>query len=98
MPDEDLMQAEWEKHGSCYFKRALDYFTAIENLFVRLNLPNIRSMSQPTASSIKSAFLQLNAPQLFSSAINVRMNSQGQLDEISLCYDLQYRFISCARR
>ena len=98
MPDEDLMQAEWEKHGSCYFKSAREYFAAIESLFLRLNVPNIRAMTHPSAASVKNGFLQLNAPQLFSSAISVKMNSQGQLEEIHLCYDLQYRFISCAQR
>jgi ribonuclease I len=52
-------------------------------------------MKNPTFSSIKNAFLTLNSPQLFSSAINVYMNDDGQLGEIRICYDLQYKFISC---
>jgi ribonuclease T2 len=112
MPDEDLMQAEWEKHGkiiqlshciekkhfltgSCYYATATDYFTAIEYLFNQLNIPNIREMKQPTFSSIKNAFLTLNSPELFASAIYVYMDKQGRLNEIRICYDLQYKFISC---
>ena len=95
MPDEDLMQAEWEKHGSCYYATATDYFSAIEFLFNQLNLPDIRSMKQATFSTIKTAFLRLNSPRLFASAINVYMDGQGQLSEIRLCYDLQYNLISC---
>ncbi|CAF3393091.1 unnamed protein product [Rotaria socialis] len=95
MPDEDLMQAEWEKHGSCYFKTATDYFNAIEYLFNELKTPDIRAMNQPTSSSIKNAFLRLNSPQLFPSAIQVYMDKQGQFDEIRICYDLQYNYISC---
>ena len=94
MPDEDLMQAEWEKHGSCYYATANDYFTIIEYLYYQLNFPDIRSMKQPTFSTIKNAFLKLN-PRLFASAINVYMNNQGQLSEIRICYDLEYNFISC---
>lgn len=94
MPDEDLMQAEWEKHGSCYFSTPTDYFQTIEYLFNQLTIPNIRSMQQTTFYSIKNAFLNSNS-RLFASAINVYMNDQGQLDEIRICYDLQYRFISC---
>jgi ribonuclease I len=52
-------------------------------------------MKNPTFSSIKNAFLTLNSPQLFSSAMNVHMDRDGQLDEIRICYDLQYRFTSC---
>ncbi|CAF2599536.1 unnamed protein product [Rotaria sp. Silwood2] len=97
MPDEDLMQAEWEKHGSCYYKTATDYFKAIEYLFNQLKIPNIRALNQPTLSSIKNAFLTLNSPQLFSSAIQVYMKKGGQLQEIRLCYDLQYNFIDCTQ-
>lgn len=95
MPDEDLMQAEWEKHGSCYFSTATDYFDTIEYLYNRLKIPDLRSMQQSTFSTIKNAFVKLNAPKLFASAIHVSMDRQGQLNEIRLCYDLDYNFISC---
>ncbi|CAF4159057.1 unnamed protein product, partial [Adineta steineri] len=79
MPDEDLMQAEWEKHGSCYFKTPMEYFTVIENLFNQLKIPDIRTMKQPTYKTIRDAFVSLNSPNLFYSAINVQMNQEGQL-------------------
>lgn len=81
--------------GSCYFPTATDYFTTIEYLFNDLNIPDIRAMKQPTYSSIKNAVLTLNSPKLFASAINVYMDKQGQLDEVRICYDLEYNFISC---
>ncbi|CAF4216741.1 unnamed protein product, partial [Rotaria sordida] len=81
--------------GSCYYNTAIDYFKMIESLFNQLKIPDIRAMNQPTLSSIKNAFLTLNSPQLFPSAIHVKMNNQGRLEEIRLCYDLQYNFISC---
>ncbi|UJR10376.1 hypothetical protein I4U23_014581 [Adineta vaga] len=95
IPDEDLMQGEWEKHGSCYFETPMEYFTTIERLYNQLNIPDIRAIRNPTYTSIKNAFLALNSPKLFASAIYVRMDQQGQLDEIRFCYDLNYRFISC---
>lgn len=52
-------------------------------------------MNNPTATSIKNAFVQLNPPKLSSSAIQVNMDRNGRLDEIRICYDLQYNFISC---
>ena len=60
-----------------------------------MNIPDINSIKQATFSSIKNAFLKLNSPELFSSSIIVYMNKQGQLDEIRICYDLQYNFINC---
>ena len=95
MPDEDLMQSEWEKHGSCYFPSATDYFHTIEYLFNRLNIPDIRSMGKTSYWKIKKAFLRLNSARLFPSAIFVKMNRHGQLKEIRICYDLHYNFISC---
>ncbi|CAF0847468.1 unnamed protein product [Adineta ricciae] len=95
MPDEDLMQAEWEKHGTCYFKTPTDYFTKIEYLYNQLTIPDIQAMKNPTYQSIKSAFLKLNSPDLFASAIYVRTDSQGQLIEVRFCYDLYFRYTSC---
>ena len=95
MPDEILMQNQWEKHGSCYFSSATAYFNTIEYLYNQLNIPDIRSMGRTTYFVIKNAFLELNSPQLFSSAIYVNMRRNGQLKEIRFCYDLQYNFISC---
>jgi len=68
---------------------------AIEYLFNQLNIPDIYSIKQPTFSLIKNEFLKLNSPELFSSSIIVNMDKQGQLDEIRICYDLQYNFINC---
>ena len=52
-------------------------------------------MESATVRSIKNAFLQLNSPKLFSSAISIRMNQNGDLQEVRLCYDLHYRFLNC---
>ena len=95
MPDEVLMQSEWEKHGSCYFRTATDYFNTIESLYNRLNIPDIRSMGDTTFLTIKNAFFKLNSPQLFATAFYVNTRRNGQLREIRFCYDLQYNFISC---
>lgn len=94
MPDEYLMQAEWEKHGSCFFGTAVEYFDRIETLFNRLTLPNLRGMKSAGRTAIRSEFLRLN-PQLPSSALQIFVNEQNELEEIRLCYDLQFRYRSC---
>ncbi|CAF0913157.1 unnamed protein product [Adineta ricciae] len=95
MPDEDLIQSQWEKHGTCYFKTATEYYQTIENLYGSLNIPDIASMKNVTAANIKSTFLTLN-PTLFASAIQVSMDYENRLKEIKICYDLKQKFVRCS--
>lgn len=39
-PGEQLLQGEWEKHGSCAFDSAQQYFAKEQELFSSLKLPN----------------------------------------------------------
>ena len=39
-PSEQLLQGEWEKHGSCAFDSAQQYFAKEQELFNALKLPN----------------------------------------------------------
>jgi len=94
MPDEELVQAEWEKHGTCHYETAVTYYTVTEDLFKFLIIPDIRSMKNPTATIIKNAFLAQN-PQLPSAAIQVSMDSKNNLKEVKVCYNLKYQFTSC---
>ncbi|CAF1051641.1 unnamed protein product [Rotaria sordida] len=93
MPGEYLQQSEWEKHGTCYFATATDYFTTVEKLYKSLNIPDIRAMKNPTATTIKDSFLKLN-PKLPSSSIKVIMES-SRLKEIDICYGLNLQFANC---
>jgi ribonuclease I len=74
----------------------MDYYKVTEELFQMIRRPSINIMSSATASVIKDAFLALNYPSLFASAIRVEMNSMNRLKEVKICYDLQFRFKSCA--
>jgi len=99
MPDEDLIQAEWEKHGTCYYATAHDYYVIAERLFYGLDVPpNLKTLAQnPTASTanqIKTEFLKLN-PKLRSTNIVVQTASKNKLKEIQICYDLNYNFADC---
>ncbi|CAF3372989.1 unnamed protein product [Rotaria socialis] len=96
MPDEDLVQGEWEKHGTCYYPAASDYYTIAEYLFKSLQIPEYSLLNTGSATIIKNAFLTLNVPTLFGSAVRVDMNSNGRLKEVKICYNLQYQFATCA--
>jgi ribonuclease I len=66
----------------------------MEKLYKSLNIPDIRSMKNITATSVKNSFLTLN-PKLFSSAIVVSMDADKQLKEIKICYNFSNQLVSC---
>ncbi len=63
-------------------------------MYKSLNIPNIASMQNATQTSIKNEFLKLN-PKLFSSAIQVTMDSDKRLKEIKICFNLNDQLINC---
>lgn len=103
MPSEHLMQNEWEKHGTCYWKKPEDYFSQIENLYSKIKLPNdfTNIFNNQTITkrlrrdAIKQSILNLN-PQLNAKHIDVQMTNQGKkLKEVAFCYDHQFNHINC---
>ncbi|CAF1208249.1 unnamed protein product [Adineta steineri] len=94
MPSEDLMQGEWEKHGTCYYNQPMDYYMITEKIYQALRIPTNNVMTSSSAVVIKDAFLTLNSPALFASAVQIDM-SGSKLKEVKICYDLQFRYASC---
>ncbi len=83
-PGKQLLQAEWEKHGSCAFEKAEDYFKKQEELFDSLKLPK----GLPSEKELK-AYIQQHNPQFKGKNM---IKSHG---EIRLCYSLDYKAIDC---
>jgi ribonuclease T2 len=103
MPSENLMQAEWEKHGTCYWQKPEDYFEQINILHSKIHLPdNINEiLHNQTISkrlrreSIQQSFLNLN-PQLTPDYIDITMINKGKkLKEVAFCYDHSFNHIKC---
>jgi ribonuclease T2 len=103
MPSENLMQAEWEKHGTCYWQKPEDYFEQIHKLYSKIHLPdNINEiLNNQTLSkrekrdSIKQSFLNLN-PKLTAEQIDIITANKGKkLKEVGFCYDHQFNHIKC---
>ncbi|UJR11284.1 hypothetical protein I4U23_015466 [Adineta vaga] len=94
MPSETLMQAEWEKHGTCYYDKPINYYQITEQLYQALRLPARNILESSSATAIKNSILTLNSPAIFSSAIKIDM-SGTRLKEVKICYDLQLRFTAC---
>lgn len=95
MPGVKLIQSEWEKHGSCYYKNAVDYLTKTKQLFKQLTLPKWSKNNPPpkTSKRVSQIFKQLN-PKLLTKNMIVKFKNSN-LKEIRICYDLEYQHISC---
>lgn len=103
MPSEVLMQAEWEKHGTCYWQKPEDYFEQIKRLHSKIILPtNIESIlnnqtitKRLRAAMIKQSFRQLNS-DLPEDAVEIRMIHRGRkLSEVAFCYDQNFGYVKC---
>ena len=103
MPSENLMQAEWEKHGTCYWQTPEEYFSQISSLYTKIRLPNDLEeiLSNSTISKrsrrqmIKDLFLKIN-PELQSDQIDVQMVNRGKLlKEVAFCYDQHFNHTTC---
>jgi ribonuclease T2 len=103
MPSEILMQAEWEKHGTCYWQTPDEYFRQISTLHGQLHLPeniveiasNGSLLKQARSIAIKDAFLKLNS-QVKTDQIDIIMADKGRrLKEVAFCYDLNFIYTTC---
>ncbi len=97
VPGVKLIQSEWEKHGSCYYKNAVDYLATTKKLFNQLTLPQWHKNNPPPKKSkqVRKIFKQLNQKLLTK---NIITNFKGNnLNEIRICYDLEYQYISCPK-
>ncbi|UJR21631.1 hypothetical protein I4U23_024708 [Adineta vaga] len=103
MPSESLMQAEWEKHGTCYWNTPEDYFERINNIYSKISLPkntheilsNQTLTKRQRRQSIIQSFLDIN-PQLTSDNIEVTMIHKGKdLKEVAFCYDYSFNHTKC---
>jgi ribonuclease T2 len=98
MPSERLVARQWAKHGSCMVKRPANYLKVIRVLRSGLRLPDYDRISREdglTAGRIRAAFADAN-PGWPESAIGVRLNARGWLEELRLCYSRTFRPVRCS--
>jgi ribonuclease T2 len=97
MPSERLVARQWAKHGSCMVKRPANYLKVIGILRSGLRFPDYDRVSREdslTAGRIRAAFADAN-PAWPESAIGVKLNARGWLEEIRLCYSKRFRPVRC---
>ena len=83
-PGEQLLQGEWEKHGSCAFDSAQQYFAKEQELFSSLKLPN-----QHLSRNELFRWMKQHNPQLKNAYLGASRN------ELFICYDKKWQVINC---
>jgi len=103
MPSVELMQNEWQAHGSCAFDTPAEYFDRTAVLWQRFSQPDLAALARAgrevTAGEVKDAIVRANAAQgLTRSDIVVFVGSGNWLREAMVCYDRNWRAIRCPMR
>ncbi|MGL4250000.1 MAG: ribonuclease T2 family protein [Aeromonas sp.] len=100
VPGVDLIQGEWQKHGTCTGMSSSLYFEKIRELWGTLNKPDMSKIvnkeNQTTAGEIVKAFVEMNkAAGLTDDAVAVRVARKNYLNEVLICYDTSFKFRAC---
>lgn len=98
MPSERLIARQWAKHGSCMVRRPDAYLKVTRILWDSYRIPDYDRISREeglTAGRIRAAFADAN-PGIPASAIGVKLNSRGWLEEMRLCYAKTFRPTRCS--
>ena len=111
MPSADLMQNEWQAHGTCGWSTPDRYFADIDKVYSRLRRPTSADMlgaaaapadagpnrlAETTSGDIKQAFLKLN-PALPKDSLRVSVASGSRLKEVWVCLDKRLQPMACPR-
>ncbi|MDH2433911.1 hypothetical protein QCD60_15200 [Pokkaliibacter sp. MBI-7] len=97
MPGVQLIQGEWQKHGSCAFDAPADYFSEIQQLWQRIQRPPLEPLAaggRISTAAIKQAFIALN-PGLGRDDMLVQAGKNNRFNEIFICLDKQGQFRRC---
>ena len=100
MPSARLIARQWAKHGSCMTKKPETYFGVTRVLWESLRIPEYDRISfedDLTAGRIRKAFAAAN-PGIPASAVGVKLNERGWLQELRLCYSKRFRPTRCDDR
>lgn len=97
-PSADLIQHEWDKHGSCMtLSGPAEYFTKANALFGRLRYPNMDALSRRrslTVAQFRTAFARAN-PGITAAMVSVATTNTGWLQEVRLCLNTALRYRAC---
>lgn len=99
-PSAALLARQWAKHGSCMTRRPETYFKVTRILWNGVRMPDADALSREekvTAGRLREEFSRLN-PGWPASAVGVKLNPRGWLEEMRLCYDKRFMPAKCDSR
>ncbi len=99
-PSARLIARQWAKHGACMTKKPETYFGVTRILWESLRIPDYDRISREdglTAGRIREAFASAN-PGWQPAHVGVKLNREGWLQELRLCYDKRLRPTRCDDR
>lgn len=97
-PSARLAARQWRKHGTCMTRRPETYFRVSGILWNSLRWPDLDRLSREddlTAGMLRERFIDAN-PAFRKEAIGVKRNPRGWLEEIRICYGLNFRPVPCS--
>ncbi len=93
MPNADLIQHEWEKHGSCTTLTANAYFDALDRAFAGFHIPDrLVRPERPVAMSLAALRREIAGanPGLTEDMFGLRCGHDGRVEELRLCLDARF--------
>lgn len=96
-PSPELMQHEWERHGSCYSRDPARYFATGARLYRQVRFPAMRVLAADRALTVgqfRAAFARAN-PGMDASMLAMLVNRGGWLQEVHVCMNRALRWHAC---
>ncbi len=96
-PSPQLLQHEWQAHGSCGWSSPKAYFDQAAALYDQVAMPRIETIDRNalTAGAVRRAFVRANRGRLSADGIFVAVDRRGRLTEVRLCHDLTFQPSRC---
>lgn len=95
-PSPDLLAHEWAKHGACMTTAPDAYFKSGADLLRTMRFPDMNRLSRRpglTAGDLRAAFRSIPA-----TALRVKTNPRGWLEEVHICYGKDFLPTACTDR
>lgn len=96
-PSVQLIQHEWEKHGTCMPTTPTRFFGLSRKLYHALRYPDMAALARRPTLSARDFATAFAAENKGMAADGLRLNitRDGALSEVWICMDRRYRYIAC---
>ena len=95
-PSVQLIQHEWEKHGTCMAKTPEEYFAKGRTLFSTIRFPEMEEYSAKSVSVavFSKAFAAANEG-MRPDQLRLKVSRDGWLEEVMVCHDRKLERETC---